>query len=73
MKTTTVAGVILVVIGIIALIYGGISYTTEEKVLDLGAARSDGRAPRDDPAAPVLGGLSLAGGIILLIMGARRC
>ena len=36
MKTTTVAGVILVVIGIIALIYGGISYTTEEKVLDLG-------------------------------------
>ncbi len=72
MKTTTVAGVILIVIGIIALIYGGISYTTEEKVLDLGPLEATAERRETIPLPPVLGGLSLAGGIILLIMGARR-
>ena len=72
MKTATIAGIILVVLGVIALAYGGISYTREEKVLDIGPIEATAERHERIPIPPVLGGLALAGGIILLVAGARR-
>jgi len=72
MKTATVTGIILVVLGVIALAYGGISYTREEKVLDIGPIEATAERHERIPIPPVLGGLALAGGIVLLVAGGRK-
>ena len=72
MKTASVTGIILVVVGVIALIYGGISYTRQEEFLDLGRVEATAERRETIPLPPVLGALCLAGGILLLVAGARR-
>ena len=65
-------GIVLIVIGIIALAYGGITYTTREKVLDVGPIEATAERQKTIPLPPLLGGLALAGGVALLIVGSRR-
>ena len=67
-----IVGVVLIVIGIIALAYGGISYTKREKVLDIGPIEATTERRETIPLPPLLGGLALAGGVVLLIVGSRR-
>ena len=67
-----IAGIVLIVIGIIALAYGGITYTTREKVLDIGPIEATAERQKTLPLPPLLGGLALAGGVALLIVGSRR-
>jgi uncharacterized membrane protein YidH (DUF202 family) len=67
-----IVGIILIVIGVVALAYGGISYTRREKVLDIGPLEATTETRETIPLPPVLGGLALAGGIVLLIAGSRR-
>ena len=67
-----IVGIVLIVIGIIALAYGGITYTTREKVLDIGPIEATAERQKTIPLPPVLGGLALAGGVALLIVGSRR-
>jgi hypothetical protein len=67
-----IVGVVLIVIGIIGLAYGGITYTTKEKVLDIGPIEATAERQKTIPLPPILGGLALAGGVALLITGARR-
>lgn len=67
-----IVGIVLIVIGIIGLAYGGISYTRREKVLDIGPIEATRETRETIPLPPVLGGLALAGGIVLLIAGSRR-
>lgn len=67
-----IVGVVLIVIGLIALAYGGISYTKREKVLDIGPLEATTETRETIPLPPVLGGLALAGGIVLLIAGSRK-
>jgi hypothetical protein len=67
-----ITGIILIVLGVIALAYGGISYTKEEKVLDIGPLEATAKTRETIPLPPLLGGLALAGGIVLMIAGSRR-
>ena len=67
-----IVGIILIVIGIVALAYGGITYTKREKVLDIGPVEATAERQETIPLPPVLGGLSLAAGVVLLIVGSRR-
>jgi uncharacterized membrane protein YidH (DUF202 family) len=67
-----IVGVVLIVVGIIALVYGGISYTTREKVLDIGPIEATRETRKTVPLPPLLGGLALAGGVVLLIVGSKR-
>lgn len=67
-----IVGIALIVIGIIGLAYGGITYTTREKVLDIGPIEATAERHKTIPLPPVLGGLALAGGVALLIVGSRR-
>jgi hypothetical protein len=60
-------GVILIVVGLVALAYQGISYTTREKVIDLGPIEASKETKRTIPLPPVLGIVSVAGGIFLLL------
>ena len=72
MKSTTVLGILLAVLGVFALVYQGFSYTRQEKVLDVGPIH----ATRDDtqrvPLPPIVGGLALLGATALLVIGAKQ-
>lgn len=72
MKPITIVGVVLIVLGVVALAYQGITYTTNEKVVDLGPLKVEAQREKTIPLPPVLGGLALVGGIVLVIAGARR-
>ena len=65
-------GIILIVIGMISLAIGGISYTTREKVLDIGPIEATAERHKRIPLPPLLGGIALAGGIVLMIAGGRK-
>jgi hypothetical protein len=67
-----IVGIVLIVIGLIALAYGGITYTTREKVLDVGPIEATAERQKTIPLPPLLGGLALAGGVALLIAASRR-
>jgi uncharacterized membrane protein HdeD (DUF308 family) len=65
-------GIILIVIGIVALIFQGITYTTKEKVIDLGPIEATAEKEKTIPLPPVLGAIALIGGIVLLIAGSKK-
>lgn len=67
-----IIGFVLIVIGVIALAMGGISYTKREKVLDIGPIEATAERQKTIPLPPLLGGLALAGGIVLVIAGAKK-
>ena len=72
MKTNTLIGVILIVIGIIAFAYQGITYTTREKVVDLGPIQVTADKTKTLSLPPIVGGIALVGGIVLLVMGNKK-
>jgi len=72
MKPPMLIGVILIVLGIVALAYQGITYTTREKVLDIGPIEATAEKQKTIPLPPIVGGLALVGGIILVATGGRR-
>jgi uncharacterized membrane protein YidH (DUF202 family) len=72
MKPAGIIGIILIVIGIIALAYGGFSYTKREKIIDAGPLQVSADREKTVPLPPILGGLCLAGGIVLVIVGNRK-
>ena len=65
-------GVILIVVGLIGLIWGGVSYTRREKVIDLGPLQATAERRETIPVGPVVGGIALVGGIVLLVAGRKR-
>lgn len=72
MKTYLLAGIILVVIGIVAFAYQGITYTTREKVVDIGPIQMTTEKTKTLPLPPIVGGIALVGGIVLLVMGNKK-
>jgi uncharacterized membrane protein len=72
MKTYALAGIILIVIGIVAFAYQGITYTTREKVVDIGPIQMTAEKTKTLPLSPIMGGVALVGGIALLVMGNRK-
>ena len=67
-----VIAVILIAIGVVSLAYQGITYTTREKVLEIGPIKATAEKEKTLPLPPILGGLSLAGGVVLLVAATRR-
>jgi hypothetical protein len=67
-----IVGIMLIVIGVISLAIGGISYTKREKVIDLGPIEATAERQKTIPLPPLLGGLALAGGVVLLIAGSKK-
>lgn len=72
MKPAGLIGIILIIVGIVALAYGGFSYTKREKVLDIGPIQATAEKKETIPFPPILGGLCLVGGIILVVAGGRK-
>ena len=67
-----IIAIVLIAIGVVSLAYQGITYTTREKIIDLGPIKATADKEKTIPLPPILGGLALAGGVVLLVVGARR-
>lgn len=72
MPRNTLIGGALIVLGLVALTYQGITYTTREKAIDIGPLQVTSERTRNIPLPPVVGALALVGGIVVLVMGGRR-
>ena len=72
MKTNTILAVILIALGIVAFAYHGINYTTTEKAIDLGPIQVTAEKTHTFPLPPVVGGVALVGGILLLLTGTKK-
>ena len=68
----TLVGVALIVLGIVAFAYQGITYTSREKIIDIGPIQATADTQKTIPLSPLLGGLVLAGGIVLVVVGAKK-
>jgi uncharacterized membrane protein YidH (DUF202 family) len=71
MKPTAVLAVILIIIGVIALAYGGFNFTTKEKVAEVGPLKLEKDKTHSVPLPPILGVLALVGGVALLVVSRR--
>ncbi|HEV8438775.1 MAG TPA: DUF3185 domain-containing protein [Methylomirabilota bacterium] len=65
-------GIALIALGLIALVYQGITYTTREKVVDLGPLKITAQNEKTIPLPPILGGLAMVGGIVLVVAAVRK-
>lgn len=68
MKTTTLLAIVLIALGIGAFSYQAITYTTKEKVVDIGPLELTTEKTRTIPLPPIVGALALVGGILLLVI-----
>jgi len=65
-------GIVLIILGIVALTYQGITYTTREKVLQIGPLEATKKTEKTIPLPPLLGGIALGAGILLIIIGSKK-
>jgi hypothetical protein len=65
-------GIALIVLGIVAFAYQGITYTSREKIIDIGPIQATADTQKTIPLSPLLGGLAFAGGIMLVVVGAKK-
>ena len=72
MKPIALAGIALIVLGLAALVYGGITYTSRETVIDIGPIQATADRDRTFPLPPVAGVVAVTGGIALLVAGMRK-
>ncbi len=70
MKTKT-SGIILIIIGIVMMVYTGFNYYTTEKVVDLGPIQINKEKNHPVQWSPIIGGLLLVGGILLVVTDKR--
>ena len=72
MKGGTLAGIVLIVVGVLALVYQGITYTTRENVFKLGPIEANKEERKTIPLSPVIGGIALVAGVALVVAGSRK-
>jgi hypothetical protein len=72
MNTKLILAIALIAIGVLGLAYGGVSFSHQKKDVDLGPIQISHTETNTMPLPPIVGGLSLAAGVALLIVGGRR-
>jgi hypothetical protein len=72
MKPLMLFGVVLIVLGVLALAYQGITYTTREKIIDLGPLKASVEKQKTIPLPPIFGAVALAAGVLLVVVGKKR-
>jgi hypothetical protein len=71
MRAATVIGIILIVVGIVGFVVGGFSFHHKKKDVDLGPLQVSHEKKESVPIPPILSGIALVGGIVLVIAGAK--
>ena len=72
MKPATMLGAVLIVLGLAALAYQGITYTSREKVIDIGPLEATAERQKTIPLPPIMGIVAVAAGVALVIVGVRK-
>ena len=72
MRQMSVVGVVLIALGLVALVYQGVTYTSRETVIDIGPLHATADREKTLPLPPVFGVAAVAGGVVLLIAGVRK-
>ena len=72
MTLTRIIGVILIVLGVVAFVWGGVFWTDRDTVFDAGPLQVETEEREGVALPPILGGIALVGGIILLLVPQRR-
>jgi uncharacterized membrane protein len=72
MKSMSLVGVLLIVVGALVLAYQGINYTRQKDVLDVGSVHITKEDHERIPLPPIFGGVALVGGVVLVVMGASN-
>jgi hypothetical protein len=72
MKPALIIGVVLILLGIVGLAYNRITYTSKEKIVDLGPIQATAERQKSIPVPPLVGGLALIAGIGLIAVGYRK-
>jgi hypothetical protein len=65
-------GIILIVLGVLALVYHGIQYTKREKILDIGSLKVTADTKRTIPLPPIVGGVAVVAGIVMIVLDRRK-
>ena len=60
-------GILLIVVGLLGLAYGGLTYTTRESVIDIGPIHASREKTHNVPLPPIAGALALLGGVALVV------
>ena len=68
----TLVGIALILLGIVAFAYQGITYTSREKIIDIGPLQATAETKKTIPLSPLVGGAALVGGIVLVVVGAKK-
>ena len=72
MELKKVIGAVLIALGLVALVYQGITYTSRDTVIDIGPLHATADRQKTLPLSPVLGFVAVAGGLLLLVAPARK-
>ena len=72
MSAARIAGIILIVIGLVGLVWGGFSWTEEKTIVDIGPIEAKAQERETIPITPVVGGIALVAGIVLLVIPGRK-
>jgi hypothetical protein len=72
MKPMAMTGILLIVLGVMALIYQSISYTKQEKFLEVGPIEATKESQETFPLPPILGAVAVLGGAAMLAGGMRK-
>jgi len=72
MSPKIIIAIVLIAVGVLAFTYQGITYTTREKVIDLGPVQMTADKTKTLPLPPIIGAVALVGGIVLLVVGNRK-
>jgi drug/metabolite transporter (DMT)-like permease len=72
MKPAVIIGILLIIVGVAGLAFGGFSFTRKEKVLDVGPIEASADKKESLPVPPILGALAIVVGVVLLASSARR-
>ena len=72
MRAGAIIGIVLIVAGALALVYQGITYDRDRTVLEVGPISATAETQETIPIPPILGGLAIAGGVVLLVMSRRK-
>lgn len=72
MKPRTITGIVLIALGVLALVYQGITYTSNRDTLDLGIVTITAEEKKTLPLPPIIGVLAIVGGAVLMVVDRRK-
>ncbi len=72
MKPLAIVGLMLVVLGLVALVYQGVTYTSRDTIIDIGPVHATADRQRNLPIPPILGIVAVASGVVMLVSGVRN-